>query len=177
MNPRLVFDRLFASDIPKVQNEGAARRAIYKKSILDFVLEDAKSLASKVGGRDKEKLDQYLTAIREIEGRIENAEKMVASAKTNPAAGYEIPEGVPESYEHHAKTHVRHDGARLPVGRDACLHLHARERRLEPQLPEHRRRGRASHAFASRRRSREADEDPRDQSLPRAAVCLCARPV
>ena len=67
------------------------------------MLEDAKSLASKVGGRDREKLDQYLTAIREIEGRIENAEKMVASAKTNPAAGYEIPEGVPESYEHHAK--------------------------------------------------------------------------
>jgi Protein of unknown function (DUF1552) len=103
INPRLVFERLFASDLPKEQSAGVTRRQLYKKSILDFVMEDAKSLSSQVGGRDREKLDQYLTAIREIEQRVENAEKMVASTKPNPAAGYEIPEGVPESYEHHAK--------------------------------------------------------------------------
>jgi len=103
MNPRLVFERLFASELPKDQSEGVARRKIYKKSILDFVLEDAKSLSGRVGGHDREKIDQYLTAIREIEQRVENAERMVASANTNVAAGYEIPEGVPESYEHHAK--------------------------------------------------------------------------
>ncbi len=103
MNPRLVFERLFASELPKDRSESVARRKLYKKSILDFVLEDAKSLSGKVGGHDREKLDQYLTAIREIEQRVENAERMVASANTNVAAGYEIPEGVPESYEQHAK--------------------------------------------------------------------------
>ncbi len=103
INPRLVFERLFSSALPKEQSAGVARRNLYQKSILDFVMEDAKSLSAKVGGRDREKLDQYLTAIREIEQRVENAEAMVAKANTSVADGYEIPEGVPESYEHHAK--------------------------------------------------------------------------
>jgi hypothetical protein len=103
INPRLVFERLFASEMPKEVGEGARRRQLYKKSILDFVMEDANSLSRKVGGHDKQKLDEYLGAIREIEQRVEQAERLVAQTKTNVAAGYEIPEGIPESYEDHAK--------------------------------------------------------------------------
>ena len=103
INPRLVFERLFASELPKEAGEGARRRQLYKKSILDFVLEDANSLSRKVGGHDRQKLDEYLGAIREIEQRVEQAERLVAQAKTNVAAGYEIPEGIPESYEEHAR--------------------------------------------------------------------------
>ncbi len=103
INPRLVFERLFSSELPKELGESAKRRAIYKKSILDFVLEDAKSLSSKVGGHDKQKLDEYLYSIREIELRVQQAETMVASANTTVAAGYEVPESIPESYEEHAR--------------------------------------------------------------------------
>ena len=103
INPRLVFERLFSSELPKEQNESQKRRALYKKSILDFVLEDAKSLSAKVGGHDKQKLDEYLTSIREIELRVAQAEKMVAGAHTSVAAGYEVPESIPESYEEHAR--------------------------------------------------------------------------
>ncbi|MEA3213278.1 MAG: hypothetical protein QOE70_6335 [Chthoniobacter sp.] len=103
INPRLVFERLFSSELPKERSEGQRRREIYRKSILDFVIEDAKALSAKVGGHDKQKLDQYLTSIREIEKRVENAEKMVASANTSVAAGYEVPESIPESYEEHAR--------------------------------------------------------------------------
>ncbi len=103
INPRLVFERLFSSELPKELGESAKRRAIYKKSILDFVLEDAKSLSSKVGGHDKQKLDEYLYSIREIELRVQQAETMVASANTSVAAGYEVPESIPESYEEHAR--------------------------------------------------------------------------
>lgn len=103
INPRLVFERLFASALPKEVSESQRRRQLYKKSILDFVLEDAKALSGKVGGNDQQKLDEYLTAIREIEERVGEAEKMVASANTSVAAGYEIPEGIPESYEEHAR--------------------------------------------------------------------------
>lgn len=103
INPRLVFERLFSNELPKEQGESAKRRAIYKKSILDFVLEDAKSLSAKVGGHDKQKLDEYLTSIREIELRVAQAEKMVAGANTSVAAGYEVPESIPESYEEHAR--------------------------------------------------------------------------
>lgn len=103
INPRLVFERLFSNELPKEQGDSAKRRAIYKKSILDFVLEDAKSLSAKVGGHDKQKLDEYLHSIREIELRVQQAEKMVASANTSVAAGYEVPESIPESFEEHAR--------------------------------------------------------------------------
>ena len=103
INPRLVFERLFANELPKELGDGAKRRAIYKKSILDFVLGDAKALSAKVGGHDKQKLDEYLASIRDIELRVEQAEKMVASADTSAAAGYEVPESIPESYEEHAR--------------------------------------------------------------------------
>jgi len=103
INPRLVFERLFANDIPREVSENQARRQRQKKSILDFVLEDAKTLSTKVGGNDRQKLNEYLAAIREIELRVENAEKMVASAENAPAREYHIPEGIPESYEEHAR--------------------------------------------------------------------------
>ncbi len=103
INPRLVFERLFSNELPKDLGESAKRRSLYKKSILDFVLDDAKSLSAKVGGHDKQKLDEYLTSIREIELRVAQAEKMVAGANTAVAAGYEVPESIPESYEEHAR--------------------------------------------------------------------------
>ncbi len=103
VNPRLVFERLFANALPKEASEGQRRREIYKKSILDFVMEDAKALSAKVGGHDKQKLDEYLAAIREIEIRVAQAEKMVAGTGPSVAAGYEVPESVPESFEEHAR--------------------------------------------------------------------------
>jgi hypothetical protein len=103
INPRLVFERLFASSLPAEVSEGQKRRQLYRKSILDFVADDAKSLSAQVGGHDKQKIDEYLASVREIERRLENAEKMVASASPAPALNYEIPEGIPESYEAHAR--------------------------------------------------------------------------
>src|SRR3954447_3646488 len=102
LNPRLVFERLFANELPQEQGESYARRKLFRKSILDFVMEDAKSISAKVGGHDREKIDQYLTAVRDIEQRVERAEKLVA-ANTSVAQGYEIPDGIPESYEEHAR--------------------------------------------------------------------------
>jgi hypothetical protein len=103
INPRLVFERLFANELPKEQGESYQRRKMYRKSILDFVMEDAKALQTQIGGHDREKMDQYLTAIREIEQRVERAEKMVNMGNTGVAKGYEVPEGIPESYEEHAR--------------------------------------------------------------------------
>jgi hypothetical protein len=103
INPRLVFERLFANELPQQQGESYQRRKIYRKSILDFVMEDAKSLSAKVGGHDREKIDQYLTSVRDIEQRVERAEHMVNPGNTAVAKGYEVPEGIPESYEEHAR--------------------------------------------------------------------------
>ncbi len=74
INPRMAFERLFGSADLSLAPEVRARRAEYRKSILDLVREDTKKLVGNLGSNDRRKLDEYLFAIREIELRIEKAE-------------------------------------------------------------------------------------------------------
>ena len=101
-NPRLVFERLFGNGSKGERNESLARRQRYQNSILDFVLEDARSLTRKVSGNDRQKLDEYLVAVREIEQRIQRAEGKSIS-KSSVLAGPGKPEGVPDSYQEHIR--------------------------------------------------------------------------
>ena len=101
-NPRLVFERLFGNGSKGERNESLARRQRYQKSILDFVLEDARSLTRKVSGNDRQKLDEYLVAVREIEQRIQRAEGESVS-NSSVLAGLGKPEGVPDSYQEHIR--------------------------------------------------------------------------
>lgn len=101
-NPRAVFERLFGNDAQGEKNESLAKRQRYRKSILDFVLDDARSLTRSVSGNDKVKLDEYLTAVREIEQRIEKSEKEHA-LKPNILANIEKPDGVPTDYGEHIR--------------------------------------------------------------------------
>ena len=104
INPRLVFERLFAAGNPKLGGESFARRERNRKSVLDFVLEDARSLSAKVGGSDRQKLDEYLTSVREIEQRVESAQRSVVAAQASGIIeSYDVPEAIPESYEEHVK--------------------------------------------------------------------------
>ncbi len=68
-NPRKLFDTLFVEDSAEGK-ESAARRSALKKSILDSVRDDANSLAHQVGKRDREKLDEYFTAVRDAERAV-----------------------------------------------------------------------------------------------------------
>jgi hypothetical protein len=99
-NPRLVFERLFRKGVRK--SDDADRR-----SVLDSVLEEAKRLQSTVGGADRMKLDEYLTAVRDVERRIEFASKRAPDpdAPAFDEGGIKevegrIPpqKGIPESY-------------------------------------------------------------------------------
>jgi hypothetical protein len=101
-NPRQVFERLFGNDLPAQVSESQARRQRYQKSILDFVLEDARQLSNKVSGQDKQKLDEYLTAVREIEQRVERAENE-KQGSFDFLADYPHPAGIPDSYEEHMR--------------------------------------------------------------------------
>ena len=104
INPRLAFDRLFSAANPKNAGDASARRERYRRSILDFVREDANNLSGKVSGSDKQKLDEYLTAVREIEQRVEAAERSVNAAQSaGLIQGFDIPEEIPESYEAHSR--------------------------------------------------------------------------
>jgi hypothetical protein len=95
-NPRFVFERLFGAGPPGERVANLRRRQREQHSILDYVLDDARGLDRKLDGRDRQKLDQYLTSVREIEQRIENSERLKVR---NPAI--DAPAGVPESYEEH----------------------------------------------------------------------------
>ena len=99
--PQQAFDQLF--------DDGSKRKR--DKSILDIVLGDAKGLRTRLSQRDSQKLDEYLTSVREIELRVEQAEK-ISQAETGgqgwqpsvktPTLGR--PEaGIPASSEDHLR--------------------------------------------------------------------------
>ena len=96
INPRVIFERLFGD------GSNAAERAQRKqedRSILDSVTIEAAKLNSGLGQRDRTIVTEYLDNVREIERRIQKAEKQVASQVEVP----DSPIGVPESFDEHAK--------------------------------------------------------------------------
>jgi hypothetical protein len=75
VNPRSVFEQLFGTVDPGLPPDVRARRALYRRSILDATRESARQLANGLGAADRRKIDQYLTSIREVEQRIAAAER------------------------------------------------------------------------------------------------------
>jgi hypothetical protein len=100
-DPRLVFERLFGTGESNEANSFLGRRHL-KKSILDFVMEDARRLNTRISGADRRKLDEYLTAIREIELRVQKAEQMSAAA-ARVIEGVEKPSGKPDDRGEHIR--------------------------------------------------------------------------
>ena len=73
-NPQSVFDRLFGNGEAGETEEAKAKRKARRKSVLDFVLDDAKGLQNQMGSSDKRKVDEYMSTIREIEVRLNRTE-------------------------------------------------------------------------------------------------------
>ena len=93
VNPRAAFERLFGNP----QNAAnAERRRRNRKSILDFVSEDASRIQQAVSGADRQKLDEYFSSVRELEqrvGRADNGPKEVPELN--------LPDGVPPELAAH----------------------------------------------------------------------------
>jgi hypothetical protein len=83
-NPQSVFDRLFSNSDPHETAEARAQREADSKSVLDYVLNDANRVNKRLAAADKDKLDEYLTAVRELERRIARA---ATEAPLKPPAG------------------------------------------------------------------------------------------
>lgn len=99
-NPRFVFERLFGDGSQTKRDASAERREVLKKSILDFIAEDAQKLQSQLGYSDKQKLDEYLNGVREVERRIERTEE---GPKLSVDVDYPIPKGTPSDYGEHIR--------------------------------------------------------------------------
>lgn len=96
INPRVVFERMFGGDGTSAE----ARRARLEQttSILDAVAEDVHGLSAKLGGKDRARLDEYLSNVREVERRIVQAEDQRSERNLEAPP---TPSGVPESFEEH----------------------------------------------------------------------------
>lgn len=101
VDPRLAFERLFGNNIATETKESRERRRRFQTSILDFVLDDTKRLQKQLGATDRRKLDEYLTAVRDLEQRIEQSEKFAATLPdvSRPTG---IPRG-PDGFEKHMR--------------------------------------------------------------------------
>ena len=96
LDPRALFERLFG-DGAELSPEARARQNKYRRSILDFVTEDTRTLQGTLGATDKRKLDEYLSSVRSIEQQLEKAEK--DNAQIDP--GMEKPYGTPADFAEH----------------------------------------------------------------------------
>ena len=93
-NPRQVFERLFGPGAPGERSQAVQGRLLARRSVLDFVMEDARRTQRRLSGSDREKLDQYLTGVRDVEARIQRAEQFGASPDPDMAT----PAGIPQSH-------------------------------------------------------------------------------
>ena len=96
-NPRLVFERMFGSGSLGQRSASLKLRREEQRSVLDFVMEDARIMQRRLQDSDKMKLDEYLTGVRELEKRIERAEQF--GDPLDPTI--ETPVGIPQSHEEH----------------------------------------------------------------------------
>jgi len=97
-DPRAVFDQMFGAGGSEEERE-ARRRT--NSSILDWITVRINGLKSELGPMDRQRLDQYLENVREIERRIQQVEVRNTQGEQRefPAA----PAGIPDSFEEHVK--------------------------------------------------------------------------
>jgi hypothetical protein len=99
INPKLVFDRLFTQGSESLTQATVADRDFYRRSMIDYVLEDANRIRNRVARTDQRKLDQYLTGVREVERRIQHASESVKL----PGSDFRRPAGIPEDFDDHLR--------------------------------------------------------------------------
>jgi len=95
INPRSVFERMFGR--PGTAAQRKARMAT-DRSVLDSLLEELGGLKRGLSGKDANRINDYTENVREIEQRIQKAEKQSATNVEVPDA----PVGIPEEFEDHA---------------------------------------------------------------------------
>jgi hypothetical protein len=84
-NTQTIFNMLFG--VEKDSKETIRRRLSRRGSILDLVADDAKRVNHKLGKEDQNKLDEYLTAVRQVEARTKRADEWLNIAKPQLAPG------------------------------------------------------------------------------------------
>jgi hypothetical protein len=96
-HPRIVFESLFGEGGNAAERHAALRK---RASLLDAFNHDIARLKRNLGAGDRDKVNQYLDTIREVERRIQKAE---SDTRSNPLPDLDRPVGVPAAYADHAR--------------------------------------------------------------------------
>jgi hypothetical protein len=99
VDPRLAFERLFGGGSRAESEQARAALRQDRRSVLDFVLDDARRLRGQISGGDARRLDEYLASVREVEQQLERREA-VHVALPPDAARFDDP---PETYRDHVR--------------------------------------------------------------------------
>ena len=115
-SPSKVFARLFlegnAADV-----DAQIQRLEDGRSILDDVGDQAKSLRSGLGGEDRDKLEEYLTSVRELEQRMSKDEEW--AKKPKPKVDVEAPKDIPNAADLIGRTRLLFDLSHLAIQTDS----------------------------------------------------------
>ena len=103
INPRSVFERLYGSLESSQDAKVQAALNDDRKSVLDYVNERTRKLVGTLGTTDRRKMDEYLTAIREIEKRLNRVE--IDNRQSTPEIAK--PTGIPTNFAEHVR--LMHD--------------------------------------------------------------------
>src|SRR5580765_6604898 len=115
-SPSKVFARLFLEGRPD-EVQGQMRRLEDGRSILDDVRDQAKSLRSGLGSDDRDKLDEYLTSVRELEQRMVKDESWAKTPK--PKVNVEPPKDIANAADLIGRTRLLFDLAHLALQTDS----------------------------------------------------------
>lgn len=99
-NPRALYDRLFAAAQTPEAKRAQTERFMTRRSVLDFVREDAKYFESKLGAGDRHRLDEYFEGLRGVERQISYLDQAELATSGVP---FERPSIHPENYRDHLR--------------------------------------------------------------------------
>ena len=111
-----VFNQLFLQGTPE-QVEAQVHRLDTGRSILDAVAEQAKDLKREVSARDRSRLDQYFTSVRDLEHRLQESREW--ERKPKPVVSYVVPADLSNPAQYMDKLKTMYDLARLAFETDS----------------------------------------------------------
>jgi hypothetical protein len=97
INPRVVFDRMFGDGATARER---LERIETQRSILDAVTGQVRRLQGNLGARDRNRVAEYLDAVREIERRIQFSERQASNPSLDVPP---TPTGIPDDHEEHTR--------------------------------------------------------------------------
>jgi hypothetical protein len=118
--PSEIFKQLFLGGSPE-EVQAQARKLALGKSIMDTIAEQTSSLHRKVGVRDRERLDQYLTGVRDLENRLVQSAEW--EKKPRPVVSEKPPQDLTDPREYMDKVRLMYDMARLAFETDSTRNI------------------------------------------------------